>query len=120
VTKDLSAADTQPAWSPDSKRIAFASDRNGPFEIYVVDADGSGLTRLTRSPCARGPTCSGHQEPQWSAGDVILFLYGHDGIDERCEVRLANGRVTCVAPTPTPEPCQPAEITPDGKTVRCR
>ncbi len=39
-----------PAWSPDGTRIAFASNRDGNFEIYVMNADGSGQTRLTDDP----------------------------------------------------------------------
>lgn len=38
-----------PAWSPDGSRIAFAYGQKGSeIEIYVVQADGSGLTQLTR------------------------------------------------------------------------
>jgi len=34
------------SWSPDSKRIAFISLRDGNREIYVMNADGTGLERL--------------------------------------------------------------------------
>ena len=33
-----------------TSRIAFASDRDGNFEIYVMDADGANVTRLTDNP----------------------------------------------------------------------
>jgi TolB protein len=40
-----------PAWSPDSTRIVFTSDgADETGEIYVMNADGSGLTRLTDDP----------------------------------------------------------------------
>jgi len=39
-----------PAWSPDGERIAFTSTRDGNSEIYVMNADGSALTRLTVHP----------------------------------------------------------------------
>ena len=41
--------DQSPSWSPDGKRIAFASTRDGNFEIYVMNADGSEQTRLTEN-----------------------------------------------------------------------
>jgi Tol biopolymer transport system component len=46
----LGAGSYSPAWSPDSKRLAFASNaRDGRFEIYVIGVDGRGLERLTFS-----------------------------------------------------------------------
>lgn len=36
-----------PIWSPDGRRIAFASDRYGDFDVYVVSATGGAATRLT-------------------------------------------------------------------------
>lgn len=41
------AHDYMPVWSPDSKQIAFASDRYGNFDIYVMDAAGGEAKRLT-------------------------------------------------------------------------
>jgi Tol biopolymer transport system component len=36
-----------PVWSPDSSRIRFTSVRDGSLDLYVMNADGSGVTRLT-------------------------------------------------------------------------
>ncbi|HEX7313440.1 MAG TPA: Calx-beta domain-containing protein [Pyrinomonadaceae bacterium] len=45
-------SDLSPAWSSDGARIAFASNRDaGPanYEIFVMNADGTGLTRITNN-----------------------------------------------------------------------
>ena len=34
------AFDTEPVWSPDSKQIAFASDRMGSLDVFVVSSEG--------------------------------------------------------------------------------
>ena len=36
--------DWRPTWSPDGSKIAFASERDGNYEIYVMNADGSNST----------------------------------------------------------------------------
>ncbi len=40
--------DRGPAWSPDGSQVAFYSDRSGNYEIWLVNADGSNLTQITR------------------------------------------------------------------------
>src|SRR6266576_1055594 len=47
-----SARETTPAWSPDDSRIAFQSDRDTPagnfnVKIFMMNADGTGVVRLT-------------------------------------------------------------------------
>src|SRR5437660_1538355 len=42
------AENSYPAWSPDGKKIAFASDRDGATNIYVMDADGGNVKQLTK------------------------------------------------------------------------
>jgi tricorn protease-like protein len=42
--------DQNPSWSPDGTKIYFDSTRDGNLEIYVMNADGSGQTRLTDHP----------------------------------------------------------------------
>ena len=32
--------EANPVWSPDGKQIAFASDRNGNFDLFIMPADG--------------------------------------------------------------------------------
>jgi TolB protein len=60
--------DTAPAPSPDGQKIAFMSRRDGNWEIYVVNADGSGLQRLTDDPAEDGL-------PTWSPdGRAIAFV----------------------------------------------
>ena len=38
-----------PAWSPDGSKIAFVSNRDGDGNIYVMDADGHNIVRLTET-----------------------------------------------------------------------
>jgi TolB protein len=38
LTKMSRVHDQEPAWSPDGEKIAFSSNRDGNFEIYVIDA----------------------------------------------------------------------------------
>lgn len=42
--------DENPVWSPDGKLIAFQTNRDGHFEIYVMNADGSDQHALSPNP----------------------------------------------------------------------
>ncbi len=58
---------TEPAWSPDGTKIAFVSRRDGAFHVYVMNADGSGVRRLTHGP-------KEDHRPAWSPdGRRIVF-----------------------------------------------
>src|SRR5262249_26467527 len=54
------ANDFQPSWSPDGRRIAFASNPEGNSGVYVDNADGSGLRRLSAAGISTGGL-RGHQ-----------------------------------------------------------
>ena len=53
------SSDGDPAWSPDGETIAFTSKRTGTYQIYVMNADGSGQTQLTSGSFANAPACAG-------------------------------------------------------------
>lgn len=88
-------------WSPSSSRVAFVNDFVcGPDfnrDIYVIDADGSGKTRLTTTPptgsdCDPGVVAS-EVNPSWSSdGTRIAFTQlGIPGIPEHVWVMRADG-----------------------------
>jgi len=61
-----------PTWSPDGNKIAFDTPRDGPSEVYVMNADGTGQTNLTNNP-------ADDFEPAWSPdGQKIAFVSGRD------------------------------------------
>ena len=67
------ARDRSPAWSPDGKRIAFSSNRDGNTEVYVMNTDGTNPINLTNHPAADGG-------PDWSPdGTRIAFSSNRDG-----------------------------------------
>lgn len=47
---------SMPVWSPDGGMIAFASDRNGNLDVYVMPAEGGRATRLTYHSADETPT----------------------------------------------------------------
>ena len=66
--------DSAPAFSPDGRRIAFASNRSGSFEIYVCNVDGSNQLQLTSMQAPDTGT------PRWSPdGKQIAFDSRHEG-----------------------------------------
>src|SRR2546426_10462195 len=69
--------DGGPRWSPDSKKIAFTSNRTGHAGVYMMNADGSQLIRLTSSP-----KDTSFNSPDWSPdGTKLLYLHSlpHSG-----------------------------------------
>ena len=70
---DDPAQDEEPQWSPDGRRIAFRSDREGDYDLFVVNSDGSGLRRLTENSARE-------TVPSWSPdGRSIVFASDRDG-----------------------------------------
>lgn len=65
-----------PQWSHDGRRITFTSDRGGNSDIYVMDADGGNVRRLT-------DTRATERAAVWSPeGKRIVFSSDGDGPSE--------------------------------------
>src|SRR5437899_1693387 len=75
-------------------RIAFVSGRDGNAEIYVMNADGSGVTRLTDNPAV-------DEAPAWSPdGTRLAFASTRDGNSEIYVMNADGSGVTRLTTDP--------------------
>jgi Tol biopolymer transport system component len=72
---DTGFDDALPVWSPDGRRLAFASEvHDGDLDVFVVDLDGSGMRILT-------PDHDGDDTPYlWGPRGDILFFSDRPGM----------------------------------------
>ncbi len=108
---DGQTADTAPRWSPDGTRILFERYSNNYNDVYLMNADGSGLTRLLNIFRTR--------TPEWSPdGSKLVF----ESLNELYVINLDGSGLTALTqnhfynsvpdwqplpnadPTPTPTP----------------
>ena len=113
--------DWSPSWSPDGKRIAFSSERDGHVhakhgwptsEIYVMDADGRNQRNLTNNP-------ANDRQPSWSPdGKRIAFMSNRDGADLHFDIYVmdADGRNEQKL-TENPNTDRQPSWSPDGKQI---
>ena len=87
LTPDSDANDALPDFSPDGRRIVFRSRRGGNADIYLMNADGGDVRRLTHHEATDTmPAFS-------SAGDRVAFTSLRDGNFELYTVAIdADGR----------------------------
>ena len=76
--------DEQPRWSPDGARIAFKSNRFGNYDLFVMDADGRNLTRITDDP-------KGDHDPSWLPdAQSLVFTSERDSRSDLYRVWLSD------------------------------
>ena len=97
--------EANPVWSPDSRKLAFAGDATGNFDIYIVDAVGGVPVRLTYNSVSEIP------ESFTPDGSAVLFsasiqdpaesaLFPTARMTELYSVPVSGGQLTQVLATP--------------------
>jgi dipeptidyl aminopeptidase/acylaminoacyl peptidase len=79
--RKIADAAERPRWSPDSRRIAFVSDRNGSSQIWIMDADGSNPVQITSLSTEAAGVLYSHD------GKNLVFssdVYPECGADDAC------------------------------------
>jgi Tol biopolymer transport system component len=97
---DNDAFDFGPIWSPDGRRIAFVSNRDGADDVYTMNPDGSGVRRLTTNAYVNVVTAwspDGRQIAFSSYRDYVGQTDGSGDLD--LFVMNASGRGTPIALT---------------------
>lgn len=121
LTRGRQWRDESPRWSPDGRRIAFKSTRahaEGPrpdtgtpdYDIYVMDADGGHVTRVTEHP-------ANDHDPVWTPdGQSLIFSSERDSRGDLYRVWLADKHVDRLTRNFTGRAIMPA-VSPDGRSV---
>ena len=103
------ATNVRPAWSPDGKSIAFQSNRDGPYHIYVMNTDGSNLRQLTSGD-------NDDRHPTWSPDGKAIAV--DTGTEIRREIALIDvGSKSRTQVTKLGMTAQFPSFSPDGKSI---
>ena len=67
LLESSSGGDFEPAFSPDGRRIAFASNRTGDVELFLLELESGEVTRLTNREGSDG-------QPTWLPDGRIVYV----------------------------------------------
>lgn len=104
LNPEIEPAMTQTIKWPLEQKIAFSSNRDGNFEIYVMNTDGTGITNLTNNPAS-------DKQPDWSPdGMSIVFTSDRGGFPDVYamnstgnDIRLTQDTYSEIKPTWSPD-----------------
>ncbi|CAL1520148.1 S41 family peptidase [Chitinophaga sp. MM2321] len=112
------AHDFMPVWSHDGRYIAFASNRSGNFDIFIMQADGGEEKRITFHSADEYPYDFSADNKHILFGSVRMDAAGNrqfpsDGMPELYQVPVNGGRVEQVLTTPAED----AKVSKDGQYI---
>ncbi|MBK9152889.1 MAG: serine/threonine-protein kinase [Chloracidobacterium sp.] len=101
-------------WSPDGRKIAFASDRDGGGQVWISNSDGTGLVQFTNQPGEEEATGF----PVWSPDGKKLSIYSQNVakiLD--AEAPLSEKGAVTLPKTPEVDRIVVWDWSPDGKML---
>lgn len=105
------ADDRYASYSPNGDKIAFESNRDGTWQIYIMDANGENQLRLTHDN-------SNNRRPSWHPkGKKVLFESDRSGKKELYTIKLKNGKVKKLSNFKDGEEPNFACYSPNGKLI---
>ena len=106
LSRSPRSEDRYPCWSPDGQRVAFTSNRSGPYSLYVMDANGDNVKRLVDSTAI----C---YMPSWrSTPDGERIVFGmHGDKPEMASIKPDGTGLTVLGDGHDPT------LSPDGKRI---
>lgn len=104
-----SATNIQATLAPDRTRIAFSSNRSGSFDIYIMDADGQNLRRLTSASGNEG-------DPSWIPDGGRIVFTSTTGTTTQIAIMSADGGESRQLTTASGGNHSPS-VSADGRTI---
>jgi eukaryotic-like serine/threonine-protein kinase len=106
--------DNQPAWSPDGDQIAFITTRRGPYQIWIMDAQGGEPFLLSRSGSLK------NSHPDWSPDGISILFTQHEilgGVPRLVVIPVEQGNFLESRLIQEVIPMREASYSPDGNWI---